>query len=82
MKSRQMDIMVMLRNDLIDDSAIELELQRIQPMLMSSVRLDTLSEVHELHDLNRFKIIRRPDAVADHIRLKEKKPFIFLANKN
>jgi hypothetical protein len=50
--------------------------------LFSVERLDNLVTVHEVIDLDKYKVIQKDTMVRKVIRMQELKPFIFLNCKN
>jgi hypothetical protein len=76
------DLLVMFNQELMSPQAIENEVELLHELLFSVERLDNLVTVHEVIDLNKFKVIKKEDAVRKIIRLQELKPFIFLNCKN
>ncbi len=76
------DLLVMFNQELMSPQAIENEVELLHELLFTVERLDNLVTVHEVIDLNKYRVIKREDAVRKIIRLQELKPFIFLNCKN
>lgn len=62
--------------------AIENEVELLHELLFTVERLDNLVTVHEVIDLDRYKVIQKDTMVRKVIRMQELKPFIFLNCKN
>ena len=76
------DLLVLFNQELMSPQAIENEVELLHELLFSVERLDNLVSVHEVIDLNKYKVIHNEAAVRKIIRLQELKPFIFLNCKN
>lgn len=61
---------------------IEKELFLLNKMLYGIESMSTYALVNEVIDLNKYRVIKKPHQVAQAIREKRNKPFIFLYNKN
>ena len=77
------DLLVIARNGMMmDDDAMRREVELLHEILYGIESLQTLCEVNEVFDLNRYRTIRKPHLVARAIREKQHKAFIFICNKN
>lgn len=76
------DLLVLFNQELMSPQAIENEVELLHELLFSVERLDNLVPVHEVIDLNKYKVIKKHIAVRKTIRLQELKPFVFLNCKN
>jgi hypothetical protein len=76
------DLLVLFNQELMSPQAIENEVELLHEMLFSVERLDNLVSVHEIIDLNRYKVIKKDVAVRKIIRQQDLKPFVFLSCKN
>ena len=76
------DLLVLFNQELMSPQAIENEVELLHELLFSVERLDNLVSVHEVIDLNKYKVIKKYIAVRKIIRLQELKPFVFLNCKN
>jgi hypothetical protein len=62
--------------------AIENEVELLHELLFNVERLDNLVTVHEVIDLDKYKVIQKDALVRKVIRMQELKPFVFLNCKN
>ncbi len=76
------DLLVLFNQELMTPQAIENEVELLHELLFSVERLDNLVSVHEVIDLNKYKVIKKHITVRKIIRLQELKPFVFLNCKN
>ena len=76
------DLLVLFNQELMSPQAIENEVELLHELLFSVERLDNLVPVHEIIDLNKYKVIKKHIVVRKIIRLQELKPFVFLNCKN
>jgi hypothetical protein len=76
------DLLVLFNQELMSPQAIENEVELLHELLFSVERLDNLVSVHEVIDLNKYKVFTKDELVRKTIRMQELKPFIFLNCKN
>jgi hypothetical protein len=76
------DLLVLFNQELMSPQAIENEVELLHELLFSVERLDNLVTVHEVFDLDKYKVIQKDAMVRKVIRMQELKPFIFLNCKN
>ncbi|CAN5131134.1 hypothetical protein BH11BAC5_BH11BAC5_23130 [soil metagenome] len=76
------DLLVLFNQELMSPQAIENEVELLHELLFTVERLDNLVTVHEVIDLDRYKVIQKDTMVRKVIRMQELKPFIFLNCKN
>ena len=82
MKTPNRDLLVLVKDDRLNQDAIELELERLNRLLMIFETLEKLCIAHEVFDMNRYRIMRKDVKIRSIIAQKELKPFVFLFNKN
>jgi len=82
MKTPNRDLLVLVKDDRLNQEAIELELERLNRLLMIFETLEKLCIAHEVFDMNRYRVIRKDGKIRSVIAQKELKPFVFLFNKN
>ena len=82
MKTPNRDLLVLVKDDQLNDAAMEMELEKLNQLLMSFETVENLCLAHEVFDLNRYKIVSRYDSVRQVIIRKDLKPFEFLFNRN
>ena len=80
MKTPQRDILVLLRNEFMNEHAIEQQVECLNELLCQSESFEDFCKAHELVDRNR--ITSKPGKIMDAIRNQDLKPFRFLINKN
>ncbi|MDN3658633.1 hypothetical protein QWZ08_23510 [Ferruginibacter paludis] len=76
------DLLVLFNQELMSPQAIENEVELLHELLFTVERLDNLVTVHEVIDLDKYKVIQKDTMVRKVIRMQELKPFIFLNCKN
>ena len=82
MKTPNRDLLVLVKNDHLNEKAIEVELERLNQLLFNFETIDNLCIAHEVFDLNVYKIHNHSRVVKKVISKKHLKPFEFLSNKN
>lgn len=77
------DVLIVSRLSAMSERALEQEYQRVSRLLYSVENLQNACVATEIHDLARYKIIRKPFKVLEAVRKHQtSKPFVFLFNKN
>lgn len=74
------DILVIVKDQLLSEQAIEHEVECLNEILRIAESNEQFCIVHELVDRNR--ITQKPQRILKAIRFTELKPFRFLINKN
>lgn len=82
MKMPNRDILVLVKEDDLNEDAIEFELEQLNNLLLNFETIDNLCVAHEIADLNRYRIHVQPKQIRPVMSNKELKPFIFIINKN
>lgn len=82
MKSPNRDLLVLLKDELMDQQAIEMEVERLNEILFQAERMDNFCQANEIIDLNKYRIIRKPHLIQQVMRQTDLKPFQFISNKN
>jgi hypothetical protein len=82
MKTQDRDLLVLVRDELMSSQFIEQELEQLNEMLIQFETMDKFCTVHEIFDLNRFKIIVKQRKIQQVVMQRVLKPFQFLFNKN
>jgi hypothetical protein len=80
MKNAQRDILVLLKNEFMNEQAIEQQVECLNVILHQTESSEEFCNAHELVDRNR--ITSKPHKILHAIRNPELKPFRFLINKN
>ncbi len=77
------DVLIVSRLSGMSEKALEQEYRRVTKLLYSVESLQNACNVSEIHDVARYKIIRKPHKVLEAIKKQlTSKPFVFLFNKN
>lgn len=82
MNKSNRDLLVLFKEELMTPQAIEHEVELLHEMLYLVESIDNVCLVHEVIDLNKYKIHTRMHIIRNTLRMRELKPFIFLNNKN
>jgi hypothetical protein len=82
MRRSNRDLLVLFKQEPINQEAMEHEVQLLHELLYSVECSDSVYTAHELIDLNRYKIIRKPYLIRDYFRQRNEKAFVFVSNKN
>lgn len=82
MKTPNRDLLVLVKDNHLNQDAIQFELDQLNQLLMVFETLDNLCLAHEVFDLKRYKIHTKLKPIKQVIAQKELKPFTFLINKN
>jgi hypothetical protein len=76
------NLLVLFNQELMNQQAMEHEVDMLHELLYKVERLDNIIKAHEVIHLNKFKIINKASYLRKTLRQRELKPFIFLNNKN
>ncbi|MBI2729610.1 MAG: hypothetical protein HYX40_02455 [Sphingobacteriales bacterium] len=82
MKKQHRDLLVLIKDESQIPHSIDTEVERLHQMLFHVETIENLCIATEIIDLNRFKLITKPSAIAKLLRQRELKPFQFVNNKN
>ncbi|MFI5154653.1 MAG: hypothetical protein ACHQEM_00615 [Chitinophagales bacterium] len=82
MKTSNRDLLVLMRNEYSSEFFMEQEVEQLNDMLFHYETLANFCKAHEVFDLNKYKILRKQEAVQQIARQRELKPFQFIFNKN
>jgi len=82
MKTPNRDLLVLVKDEYVNEKFIEQELEQLNDLLFHYETMDIFCLAHEVFDINKYKIIRKSPAMQQIIRQKELKPFQFICNKN
>lgn len=76
------ELVVLSRPALSRKEDFEQEVRLLHQLLQYAERWESFCAVHEIIDINRYKIIRKPWQIQQVLQEKPIKPFVFLINKN
>jgi len=82
MKTPNRDLLVLLRDEFMSEQAIEHEVERLNQMLFHVESVKNFCKAHEIIDLNKYKVIAKPQYIIQVAKQRELKPFQFISNKN
>ena len=73
---------MLFKEELMTPQAIEHEVELLHEMLYIVESIDNVCLVHEIIDLNKFKVHSQMHIIRNVLRKRDLKPFVFLSNKN
>lgn len=82
MKNSNRDLLVLVRDQHADHSAIQHELQQLNRLLLRFETVETFCCAHEVFDLNKYRVVTSMSRLQKIISRTELKPFVFICNKN
>lgn len=82
MKVPNRDLLVLVKDEQMNEEEIENEVERINELLYFIESLDNICIAHEVIDMNNYKVIEIPHQVRKVLQQREEKPFQFVFNKN
>ena len=82
MNKSNRDLLVLFKEDLMSQQAIEHEVELLHELLYGVEKLENLVIAHEVININKYKVQNEAHIVSETIRRKALKPFVFLNNKN
>lgn len=82
MKTPDRDLLVLVKDEFMNEKFMEQELEQLNEMLFHFETIEKFCVVHEIFDMNKYKIITKPNLMQQVIRQRELKPFQFICNKN
>ncbi|MEO7308676.1 MAG: hypothetical protein ABIR78_03010 [Ferruginibacter sp.] len=82
MNNPNRDLLVLFNQELMTPQSIEHEVELLHQLLYAIERIENLIIAHEILDLNKYRVIRKPIQLRKLIRQQQLKPFVFLNCKN
>ena len=82
MNNSNRDLLVLFNQELMTPQSIEHEVELLHQLLYTIERLENLIIAHEIIDLNKYRVIKKPMQLRKLIRQQQLKPFVFLNCKN
>lgn len=82
MNTAERDLLVISRHALKNEDAFEEEVNVLNEILQEVEILQNIACSSEIFDLNRFRIITKPDTIIKHLKEKKLPPFAFICNRN
>ena len=82
MKTKNRDLLVLLKDDFRTEQAIENELERLNELLLRTETIINFCVANEILDFNRYKIYQEYNKIIKVLGQDKLKPFQFICNKN
>ena len=82
MKTPNRDLLVLVKDEFANEKFMEQELDKLNDLLFHYETLEGFCVAHEAFDINKYKVVRKPQSLQKIVRQKELKPFQFIFNKN
>lgn len=82
MKKPNRDLLVLVKDERLNEAAMEFELEQLNQILLALETVECLCVVHEVFDLNKYKILAKEKQIRQVLQKKELRPFVFISNKN
>jgi hypothetical protein len=82
MKTKNRDLLVLLKDDFRTEQAIENELERLNELLLRTETMLNFCVANEILDFNRYKVYQEYTKIVKVLSQDKLKPFQFICNKN
>lgn len=82
MRAPNRDLLVLVKDEFLTPNSMEIELERINQLLVNFETPLNLCQAHEVFDMNRYKRITKLVKIQEIMSQRELKPFVFAINKN
>lgn len=82
MRAPNRDLLVLMKDEYMNEQAIEHEVEKLNEMLYDAESIDSFCVAHEVIDMNRYKIVEKPHQIRNIIQKRDFKAFEFIFNKN
>lgn len=82
MKTRNRDLLVLLKDEFRNEQAIENELEKLNEILHITETIDNYCIAYEVIDLVKYKIYHQRKKIIQVINQEKLKPFQFICTKN
>lgn len=82
MKACNRDLLVLVKDEHMNEQSMELELEQLNDLLFHFETIESFCIAHEVFDINKHKTLVKRATMQKIIRQKELKPFLFICNKN
>jgi len=82
LKTNDRDLLVISKNALESHDALEHEVQMLNTLLHEVEILRNIARSSEVFDLNRCRILKKPETVIKQLQQKQLRSFVFICNKN
>ena len=82
MRAPNRDLLVLVKDEFLSSTSMEVELERIHQLLIGFETPDNLCLAHEVFDMNSYKRVKSNSKIRKIMSEKELKAFVFVINKN
>jgi hypothetical protein len=82
MKNVNRDLLVLMKDETLDQADIELEVKKLNYLLTTRETIETFCQVTDIIDVSRNKVVTNLKKIKALITQPELRPFVFLCNKN
>jgi hypothetical protein len=82
MKTSNRDLLVLVKDESMNQHQIEFELEQLNSLLFRLETIDSFCVAHEVFDLTRHKLVHNRRKIENIIHSPQLKPFQFICNKN
>ena len=82
MKTSNRDLLVLVKDDSMNQRQIEMELEQLNSLLFRLETIDNFCVAHEVFDIARHKVIGKRKTIVKIAHQPQLKPFQFICNKN
>ena len=82
MNTQERDLLVLVKDEFASEKFMERELEKLNEMLFHYETIEKFCIVHELIDINKYKVVDQSRLMKHLMRRHELKPFQFVLNKN
>lgn len=82
MNNPNRDLLILFNQELMTPQALQHEVDMLHELLYEVERVDNLAIAHEVLDVNKHKLIKKPHELRGIIRQRTIRAFVFLNCKN
>jgi hypothetical protein len=82
MKTTNRDLLVLVKDESMNQRQIEVELEKLNSLLFQLETGDSFCVAHEIFDITKHKVVDNRKKIVQIIHQPELKPFQFICNKN
>lgn len=82
MNEANRDLLLLNKSDALSQEEIEREVALLNTLLYHTENWENFCIANEILDINRRKIIQKPEKIQRILRDKKNRPFVFTNNKN
>lgn len=82
MKRANRELLVLLKQELMTPQAMEHQVDLLHELLYKVEGMESLITVHEIININKYKVSNNPFLLRDYLMKRQPVPFVFLNCKN